>query len=154
VGQSGIVQDFFLGWETLMRGYSAFSFDQFRECRTTTPEFSFCPAYERLFGQRIAVMNAEARVPLIGTDRYGLVDFGFIPTEVGAFVDAGLAWSGSSSPVLEWSKDSSERIPVVSAGFTSRFNLFGAFILEVYYAYPFQRPEKGAHWGFQLAPGW
>jgi hypothetical protein len=154
VGRSGIVQDFFLGWETLMRGYSAFSFDQFRECRTTTPEFSFCPAYERLFGQRIAVMNAEARVPLIGTDRYGLVDFGFIPTEVGAFVDAGLAWSGSSSPVLEWSKDSSERIPVVSAGFTSRFNLFGAFILEVYYAYPFQRPEKGAHWGFQLAPGW
>lgn len=154
VGRSGIVQEYFLGWETLVRGYSAFSFDQFRECRTTTDEFSFCPAYERLFGQRIAVLNAEARVPLIGTDRYGLIDFGFIPTELGVFMDAGVAWSGDSSPVLEWTRESDQRIPVVSAGVTSRFNLFGAFILEVYYAHPFQRPEKGGHWGFQLAPGW
>lgn len=154
IGRSGIIQEYFLGWENLLRGYSAFSFDQFRECRTTTAEFSFCPAYERLFGQRIAVLNAEARVPLIGTDRYGILDFGFVPTEVGVFVDAGLAWTGNSRPVLEWSTDSNARVPVVSAGFTSRFNILGAFILEVYYAHPFQRPEKGSHWGFQLAPGW
>jgi hypothetical protein len=33
-------------------------------------------------------------------------------------------------------------------------NLFGFFIGEVYYALPFQRPEKGAHFGFVLSPGW
>jgi hypothetical protein len=27
-------------------------------------------------------------------------------------------------------------------------------IMEFFYAYPFQRPERGPHWGFQLMPGW
>jgi len=27
-------------------------------------------------------------------------------------------------------------------------------VLEAYYAYPFQRPEKGPHFGFVLSPGW
>ena len=27
-------------------------------------------------------------------------------------------------------------------------------VLEAYYAYPFQRPQKGWHFGFNLAPGW
>ena len=33
-------------------------------------------------------------------------------------------------------------------------NLFGALVLEIYSAYPFQRPAKGAHLGLQLQPGW
>jgi hypothetical protein len=33
-------------------------------------------------------------------------------------------------------------------------NLFGYLVLETYYAYPFQRPEKGGHFGLQLNPGW
>ena len=38
-------------------------------------------------------------------------------------------------------------------GASARFNVFGFMLLEAYYAYPFQRPDKGWHWGFQLAPG-
>jgi hypothetical protein len=45
-------------------------------------------------------------------------------------------------------------VPVFSAGISSRFNLFGYMVLEAYYAFPFQRPERGAHFGFQIAPGW
>jgi hypothetical protein len=30
--------------------------------------------------------------------------------------------------------------------------LFGAMVLDVYYAYPFRRPAKDAHFGFQLQP--
>jgi hypothetical protein len=30
----------------------------------------------------------------------------------------------------------------------------GYLILEAYYAHPFQRPVRGAHWGFNIAPGW
>ena len=161
--RSGVIQDIYLGREYLIRGYSAVSFDQLRECNVPPrdpadpqqPEFQFCPVYERLFGQRIGVLSAEVRVPLIGTDRLGIIDFGFVPTEVALFADAGMAWNGSGpSPTLEWSRTSLERIPVASAGVTSRLNILGALILEIYYVYPFQRPEKGAHWGFQLAPGW
>jgi hypothetical protein len=156
--RAGVLQDIYVGRESLIRGYAPFSFDQFRECNITPgsgSEFEFCPAYERLFGQRVGVLNAEVRIPLIGTDRYGLIDFGFVPTELAFFADAGLAWNGTGpSPTLEWSRTSQERIPVFSAGVSSRFNVLGALILEVYYAVPFQRPEKGGHWGFQLAPGW
>jgi hypothetical protein len=37
---------------------------------------------------------------------------------------------------------------------TARINLLGFAVFEAYYAYPFQRPDRGAHFGFQLAPGW
>jgi hypothetical protein len=33
-------------------------------------------------------------------------------------------------------------------------NLFGAAVVEVFYAYPFQRPEKGGFIGVGLVPGW
>ena len=45
-------------------------------------------------------------------------------------------------------------VPVVSTGVAARFNILGYLILEAYYAYPFQRPVKGAHWGFNIMPGW
>jgi hypothetical protein len=37
---------------------------------------------------------------------------------------------------------------------TSRFNLLGYAVLELFWAYPFQRTGAGGQWGFQLAPGW
>ena len=46
------------------------------------------------------------------------------------------------------------RVPVFSVGAGARFNIFGFLILEAYRAYPFQRPERGPHWGFVLSPGW
>jgi hypothetical protein len=69
------------------------------------------------------------------------------------FTDAGVAWD-PDSPTLEWSRSGSARVPVVSSGVSARFNILGILILETYYAYPWQRPGKGWHWGFQLAPGW
>jgi Tol biopolymer transport system component len=146
----------FLGYETLVRGYAYESWSQ-QECVA-----SDCPSFYRLWGSKLAVANAEIRVPLIGVAEYGLINFPFLPTELSAFVDAGLAWNGSDcetesilgcSPKFEWDSPL-ERTPVVSAGLSTRFNVLGFAIFEAYYAYPFQRPEKGAHFGFQLAPGW
>jgi hypothetical protein len=37
---------------------------------------------------------------------------------------------------------------------SARANLFGYAVVEVYYAHPFQRPDKSWVLGFQLAPGW
>jgi hypothetical protein len=102
----------------------------------------------------VAVVNLEARVPVLGTERFGLISFPYLPTDLVAFVDAGVAWNQGDGARLVWERDTPDRIPVVSTGVSARMNLFGALVLEVYYAYPFQRPKKGAHWGMSFVPGW
>ena len=77
----------------------------------------------------------------------------FLPVEVAPFVDAGVAWSSAESPVFS-SSSATARTPIFSAGVSTRFNVFNALILDVFYAHPFQRPVKGGFWGFQLQPGW
>ncbi len=146
-----VIRPLFLGWETLIRGYSAGSF-QPGEC--SDPGTGGCPEFDRLLGQRIGVANIEARVPFLGTEQLGLIDFSLVPTELIAFADAGVAWSAGDGAELRFERESMDRVPVFSTGVGARMNLFGAFILEAYYAVPFQRPGRGAHWGFNLAPGW
>jgi hypothetical protein len=143
---------FFLGYETLMRGYAYESFNS-GECGQTSD--GSCPVFDRMRGQRLGVANLELRVPFIGTDQFGLVNLPYIPMELVAFTDVGIAWD-DENPVDSWSfkRSSTERVPLVSSGVGARFNLLGVLILEAYYAYPFQRPDKGWHWGFNLAPGW
>ena len=84
----------YLGQETLMRGYDANDFGP-EEC---TPSISGatatgCAEIDRLLGSRIAVANLEVRVPLFGVREFGLINFPFLPTEIGPFFDAGVAWS-------------------------------------------------------------
>lgn len=149
---SGRLSPLFLGEETLVRGYGVESFDP-DEC-SRDGDGDDCPEFDRLVGSRIAVANAELRAPLFGTEGFGLIDFPYLPTELSAFVDAGVAWTGDDAPSFELARRSDERIPVFSAGVSARFNVLGYLILEAYYAYPFQRPDEGWHLGFQLAPGW
>jgi Tol biopolymer transport system component len=155
VYDNNVIQPYFLGWETLVRGYSQFSFEQNRECTATAT--TSCAEFQRLLGHRIAVANAEVRIPLVGTDQFGILDVGFIPTDLIFFSDAGVAWDSrpENRPRFEFSRESSgDRVPVFSTGAGARFNLLGMLIFEIHYVYPWQRPEKGAHWGFQLSPGW
>jgi hypothetical protein len=84
----------------------------------------------------------------------GLINFPLLPLEVSPSFDAGLAWTADESPELEFSRRSDARVPVFSTGVSARANILGYVILEAYYAYPFQRPDKGWHWGFNLSPGW
>ncbi len=130
-----------------------------------------CAESSRLFGTRIALTSAELRVPLFGGGGFGLINFPYLPTELNLFFDAGLAWNDGDNffDLLQLDIDGVEdveliegqnpvpiarRIPLMSTGVSTRFNLFGYTVLELYYAYPFQRPQKGAHFGFQLIPGW
>ena len=62
--------------------------------------------------------------------------------------------TADQDPVLEFSRSPSDRVPLFAAGASARFNVLGFMILEAYYAYPFQRPVKGGHWGFNISPGW
>jgi Tol biopolymer transport system component len=153
----------FLGYETLVRGYSQESVET-AECTGGTEllSSSSCGLLDRLIGSKIGVFNAEFRIPVIGTEQFGLLNLPYIPVELLAFADVGMAWgaeladgSGAVSPDLRWTREQNVLgAPVASAGFSSRFNILGMLILEAYYAFPFQRPDKGWHWGFNLAPGW
>jgi outer membrane protein assembly factor BamA len=142
----------FVGQEDLVRGYSVESFNP-SEC-TLVANSRGCPEFDRLVGSRIGVFNAELRIPLLGTDQLGLIPLNFLPVEIAPFFDAGVAWRSNEDPVFAFKRNTTDRVPVFSTGVTARINLFGYLVLESYYAYPFQRPERGWHFGFNLAPGW
>ncbi len=154
-GDSNRIGAIFLGDPTLVRGYSydSFSVD---DCTTGTGSLSgsTCPQFDRLLGSRILAGNLELRIPLVGPRGLGYIESGFPPLEITPFVDAGVAWTGTSQPVWSLARNSADRTPVMSSGVTSRLNLFGFAIVEVYYAWPFQRPGRGGVWGFNLQPGW
>ena len=159
VGNYGASQDAIFAQEYLgysyypgfVRGYSINSFDAAQECDATG-----CAAFDRLFGTRVALASAELRLPVLGTEALGLINFPYLPMELTLFTDAGLAWNEGENPfdLLKFEERTTERVPVVSVGTSARFNLLGYLVFEIYYAYPFQRPDKGAHFGFQLVPGW
>ena len=154
-GDSPQVGSLFLGDPTLVRGYAYDSFDA-ADCQVGPGSLgsSACPQFDRLLGSRLAVANIEFRIPVFGARGLGLIESMFPPLEITPFVDAGVAWTGSSAPVWSFDRNSADRTPVMSAGITSRLNMFGFAIFEVYYARPFQRPARGGMWGFLLSPGW
>ena len=163
-----VLSPVFLGYENFVRGYARESFEV-NECQPTASSGP-CPAFDRLVGSRIVTASFEIRIPLIGTQELGLLNFPFVPVEIAPFIDVGAAWSGGEPRldsqgrpindglhddlVLKFDTDTFERVPVFSTGISARFNVLGYLVFEAYYAYPFQRPEKGAHFGFQLLPGW
>jgi outer membrane protein assembly factor BamA len=161
----------FLGEEQLVRGYAYGSFDPAECVASEDPDAGrqgSCPVIERLLGSRMAVLNAEFRIPLIGTREFGLLNIPFLPVEISPFFDAGLMWTSDQAPALKFKQEAAdetptscfgrsicaERIPVFSTGISARINVLGYMIFETYFAKPFQRPTKGWVWGFQLAPGW
>ena len=143
----------FLGFDRYVRGYNQTSFNA-GECTLDPSDEEACPEFDRLVGSRMAVASAELRIPLNGTDQFGLLDWGTIPVELSIFADAGAAWTAEESPELTFERSTPKRVPVFSYGASARFNLLGRMVFEVYYAHPFQRPQQDWVWGFQLAPGW
>jgi dipeptidyl aminopeptidase/acylaminoacyl peptidase len=143
----------FVGQPYLIRGYDVNTFEP-EECTGSPDSQAGCPQFDRLVGSRMAVANVELRIPLFGTEAFGLLNVPFLPLEIAPFADAGVAWTRNESPDLRFDRNTSDRVPVFSAGISSRLNLFGAAVLEIYWAHPFQRPLSGAHFGFQLLPGW
>ena len=143
----------FAGHPSIVRGYSAETFSP-EECSAVPSNPGACPEFDRLVGSRLVAGGLELRIPLLGNDRLGLVRSPLFPVDIAPFIDGALVWSRGDSPSLEFSTDSFERIPVFSAGVSARANLFGYAVVELFYAKPFQRPDRDWVFGFQLAPGW
>ena len=149
------ISPLYLGQETLIRGYDANNFDP-QECTpvNTTTTATGCAEVDRLLGSKIGVANFEIRFPLLGVREFGLINFPYLPTDIAPFFDAGVAWQKGDPTDFTFRRDTPKRVPVFSTGVSARMNILGYMVLEAYYAYPFQRPEKGAHFGFVLSPGW
>jgi len=141
----------FLGHETMVRGYAVNSFGG-NECAGVTAGRS-CPQFDRLIGSKIALGSLELRIPLFGTDRFGLLPLELLPTELSFFVDGGVAWTRAEDPELKLTTDDAGRIPVFSTGVSARLNVLGRLVLEFYVARAFQREDQN-QFGFQIAPGW
>ena len=147
---------YFMGFESFIRGYAWNSFDS-SECSESTQitlNGSTCPLIDRLYGHRLGVFNIEFRLPFTGIEEFGLINFPYIPVELTAFTDVGLAWDSERPAQVTWLRDTMDRVPVASSGVSARMNVLGFLIVEAYYAYPWQRPLKGWHWGVHVAPGW
>ena len=151
--ESSNLYPLFAGDPSIVRGYSADSFDP-SECTVSSSNPNACPEFDRLVGSRLLAAGAELRIPLFGTEQLGLIKTPLFPIDIAPFFDMGLAWSKGESPSFTFQTRSNERIPVFSAGVSARANLFGFAVVEVFYAHPFQRPDKDWVLGFQLAPGW
>jgi len=152
----------FLGYPHLIRGYESASFRGNMDER-----FNF----NSLMGTRIAVVNLEIRLPFTGPEKLAVLRSGLLFSDLNLFFDAGLAWDSESTvafrstPRRVGTRPSSrpdqpdievyERIPALSAGVSLRVNLFGAMVLEPYYAFPFQRSDvRFGTFGLNFAPGW
>jgi len=146
-GEDPRLQPLFLGYSGLVRGYSFGSFDA-SECQSPDP--NSCPVFDKLLGSRMVVGNAELRFPLFGALGIGSGYYGVFPLEFTVFGDGGLAWDSQNKPSVF---GSGTRDPVFSAGAGLRINLLGFAVGEVDLVRPFNRPDKGWVWQFELQPG-
>jgi Tol biopolymer transport system component len=155
LGRDGDQFPVFLGSTDLVRGYTYGSYDPSMCSATLSASLTGCPEVDQLIGSRIAVFNAELRVPLVRALALGVLPIGFPPIEGVVWYDAGLAWNGSSSVRLTRSPDqdvSAVRSPVTSYGFGMRINLLGFVVLRLDYAVPLQRPGHAGYWMLSLGP--
>lgn len=140
----------YLGYPWLVRGYDRSDLYNRAEPGSTYVNFN------QIQGDQMAVVNFEIRLPFTGPERLTLIKSKVIFTELALFADAGVAWTRTNFPQLKWSTTNpDEKIPVVSTGISLRVNLFGALILEPFYAVPFQLGGfKSAFFGLNFTPGW
>jgi hypothetical protein len=137
----------YLGYPSLVRGYDINTFNA-SDCMAIAS--SACPAIDRLVGSRMLVGNLEFRFPLLRP--FGNVSermYGPLPIEVAFFTDAGVAWNAGERPALL----GGDRDGVWSAGAALRVNLLGFAIGEFDVVKPFQRPDRGWVFQFNLTPG-
>lgn len=143
----------YLGYPGFMRGFDYNSLFRIRD-QIFDEQGNF--SFDKLQGTRLFVGGLELKVPFTGPERLALISSGFFFTELNWFLDAGLAWNEGSTITFEPDKMfGSNRFPVFSTGPSVRINLFGALVLEPYYAIPFSLNNRWPGvWGLNFWPGW
>jgi hypothetical protein len=149
--ENGMLPRLYLGSPWFIRGYeNVMSSGSFGE---NTFDVSW------LTGSRIAVANAEIRLPFTGPEKLALIKSKLLFTDLNLFFDSGLAWGRENKVTLRsensMTADNLTRSPIMSTGASLRINVFGYLILEPYYAFPLQNGGfRNGTFGFNLIPGW
>lgn len=171
-------QNLYLGYPWLLRGFEVTQLGRglTETDRNRLLRQSDAISVNDLMGSRMAIANFEVRLPFTGPERLAAFKSGFLFSDLNLFFDAGavwgqgrtLKWKRTADDILEeigqdqngnpatyYSFDPNVSIPVFSLGVSMRINLFGAMILEPYYAIPLNPGrEKFGHFGLNFAPGW
>ncbi|MFD2513727.1 tolB protein precursor [Pontibacter locisalis] len=150
--QNGKLAPLSLALPGYMRGFGNDYFQKSQEAGINNANWN------DLYGSRIAVANAELRLPFTGPEQLALIKSGMFLSDFNLFVDAGMAWSPKGSTTSEYwgfTSGSSSYKPLISAGASLRVNLFGYMIVEPFYAIPLQKNgTKLANFGVNFTPGW
>ena len=130
------------GLQTLVRGYDLRTYAADACGRSATS----CSVIDKLTGSRLALLNLEVRVPLLGP-LTGELDYGgHVPIELIAFADGGALWTRQAG-------QPSGRAQFRSVGAGGRANI-GGLVVEVTASRPFDRTPDGWRVGFLLRPAW
>jgi hypothetical protein len=158
-GDASGLYPLYLGYPFLIRGYEPQTFYN----NSTRPSNGF--TIDQLSGSRLAVASFEVRLPFTGPEKLAQIKSKFFFSDLNAFFDAGLAWNQGdeiklgqltpNSQALDSQGGPLQRVPAMSAGISLRVNVFGAFVLEPYLAYPLNRNDVSKPvFGLGFTPGW
>ncbi|MEP7269067.1 MAG: hypothetical protein ABI844_15720 [Saprospiraceae bacterium] len=112
-------------------------------------------SFDQLSGQKFLMGNFEVRLPFTGPERLSVIKSSYLLSELSAFFDVGVAYDhfDQISFTKTGANDFTFKRGVMSVGVAARVNLFGAIIVEPYYAIPLLKGGRGA-FGLNLVPGW
>lgn len=110
----------------------------------------------RVVGSKVLVANAEVRLPFTGPKRLALIPSKFLFTDLNLFFDSGVAYFSKEQFGQEYKDANLDPLMLMSAGVSLRVNLFGALIVEPFYALPIGSDLKHISPGFGInfSPGW
>ena len=124
---------------------------------------------DQLIGSKVAMTSLEIRLPFTGPRGLSLIPTNAFFSDLAIFLDGGVAFDefdhvfgdqGESVVVTKFIngqqvQTTEFRKPpfVMSAGIAMRINLFGALILEPYYAWPLKKGGTPS-FGMNFIPGW
>lgn len=111
--------------------------------------------FDQLTGSKFAVTGFEIRLPFTGPRRLALIPSKFLFMDLNLFVDAGVAFDEYEELWLQPGDPNyySRGELVATTGLSLRINLFGALILEPYYAWPLREGSRSV-FGLNIVPGW
>ena len=132
------VTPLYLGQQNLMHGYNF---------NASSQEF-----LNNLIGSKVLVSNFEVRLPFSGPRQLALIESRFLLTEFAWFLDGGIAFNEFTE--LGNGNDQFKPEAIYSTGISLRVNLFGALVVEPYYAWALTGPDKRGRFGFNFIPGW
>ena len=140
-----------------IRGYD-FVFDDNNVDNPIGGENGINPA--TVLGSKIGMINAEIRLPFTGPKQLALIGSKFLLSDINIFFDGGVVFDEFShlsdgEPVINREGVTTFAKPTFasSVGVSARINVFGAMIIEPYWAWPLQENSR-VQFGLNFIPGW